>query len=438
LPRLQKMLSEFLKDLRKWDGAMGLSVIILAVSLIWTGCSEKSPRNEVTLKFSTWGSAEERVVIKGLVSEFEKTHPGVHVSLMHIPENYFQKLHILIAGDLTPDVMFLNSLSFPVYAENKILQPLDSALAKPQSTISRNMFYEPALEAMSWEGQLYAVPRDVSNLVMFYNRDLFRQAGLAEPTANWTLETMADMAGKLTKDTDGDGKLDQFGLSFAGKQAILWLPYLWSQGGDLFNADFTQFVLTDPQAVKALQFYADLRNKTHVAPTLKDSGNASMSQLFLQGKLAMMLNGRWSVPVLRQQATFHWDVAPFPEGENGSVVGIDASGYAISAKTAHPKESLELVQFLSSREAQAAFCKSGLIVPARRDVAESSDFLSAPPAHGHYFIDVIARGYPTHTPVRWNEISEELSVALEPVWEGNQSAQDAIESVAPKIRKLLP
>lgn len=438
LPDLRHLLSEVLLHRLQVFGMGLLGTLLIVMPFTWMGCQVSGSDKQVQIRLSTWGSAEEIAVIKNLIQDFESRHPQIQVNLLHIPENYFQKLHILIAGGLTPDVMFVNSLSFPVYAENSIFYSMDQWLDQSDTPLSRSMFFDQALKALSWKGKVYAIPRDVSNLVVYYNADLFRQAGLSPPSPRWTLEEMVALARQLTTDLDGNGTLDQFGISFYAKPPLFWLPFLWSQGGDLFSPDFQEFSLASPDAVKALQFYADLRHRWHVAPTLKDVGSTTMSQLFLQGKLAMMVGGRWSVPVLRQQARFEWDVVPFPHGKSGSVVGIDASGYAVSATTGHLKESLALVAFLSSREAQEAFNQSGLIVPARKDVAESRSFLSAPPEHGRYFVEVINQGYPTHVPERWNEIAEELNVALEPVWEGTQKAQDAIARVEPRIRKLLP
>lgn len=420
------------------SGFLLLLILLLSGLFAWgTGCSRKAADERVTIKLSAWGSAEETAVLKSLIQQFEKQHPRIQVELLHIPENYFQKLHILIAGGLTPDVMFVNSLSFPVYAQNNILLPLEEPLNDGQSPLSDRVFFEPALKALRWNGRLYAIPRDVSNLVVFYNQDLFQQAEVSLPRPDWTLEEMLALGKKLTRDTDGDGIRDRFGVSFFAKPPLFWLPFVWSRGGELFNPDLTQVRLTEPKAIEALQFYVDLRNRWHVAPTRKEVGSASMSQLFLQGDLAMLISGRWSVPVLRQQATFRWDVAPFPKGEAGSVVGIDASGYAIAKESKHPKESWALVAFLSSVEAQEAFSESGLIVPARQDVAQSPRFLEPPPLHGRYFIDAVAGGSPTHVPARWNEIAEELGLALEPVWEGTQQAEPAIRAVAPKIERLL-
>lgn len=164
-----------------------------------------------------------------------------------------------------------------------------------------------------------------------------------------------------------------------------------------------------------------------------------MSQLFLQQKLAMMVSGRWSVPVLREQAKFRWDVVPLPNGPAGSRVGIDASGYGISTQSQHPQESWALIRFLLSKEALLKVAASGLIVPAREDVANAPGFLNpgAAPVHSAAFIEVIAKGVPTHTPPRWNEFSEELGLALDPVWEGKQTPQVALQHAKPRLEKIL-
>ncbi|HEY9686171.1 MAG TPA: sugar ABC transporter substrate-binding protein [Coleofasciculaceae cyanobacterium] len=416
-------------------------LVLLALS---SGCAARQDDHGVILQLSTWGSAQEITVLKSLLQEFEQTHPNVRVNLLHIPENYYQKLHILVAGDLTPDVIFTNSLSFPIYAAHGVFMDLTPLLA--QSTdLSPKDFYPASLQAFTWQAApnqpiLGALPRDISNLVIFYNKDVFKAAGVPEPKAGWTWEQFRETARQVTLDRNNDGDPEVFGFSFYATPPLFWLPFVWSAGGDLFSPDLRHVVLDRPAATQGLQFYADLRNKWHVAPKKVESGGATMSQLFMQQKLAMMVNGRWSVPVLREQARFNWDVVPMPVGPSGrSRVGIDASGYAISAKTPHPRESFELIRFLLSKPAIEKVAESGLIVPARPDVAESELFLAPrqDPAHGKAFLNVITDGVPTHTPPRWNELSEELGLALESVWDGKQDADSAVRAANPKLERML-
>ncbi len=428
-------------------------LLTLALGCCLVNCGGDAQSSKTRIQLSTWGSAQEVTVLKTLLRDFERGHPKIQVQLLHIPENYYQKLHILVAGDMAPDVIFTNSLSFPIYASQGIFRDLRPYLA-PKATgasdgaseaLSEAQFYPQALKAFTWQPAtgkpvLGALPRDISNVVIFYNRDLLTQAGLSAPQPGWSWEQFREMADRLTVDVNNDGDPDQFGISFYSTPPLFWLPFVWSAGGDLFSPDLRQFTLNQPKALAGLRFYADLRNKWHVAPKKVESGGASMSQLFLQQKVAMLVSGRWSVPVFREQAKFHWDVVPLPVGPSGqSRVGIDASGYAISAKSKHPAESFELIRFLLSKTSVRTVTESGLIVPSRPDVATSAAFLSPDqaPAHGQAFLDVIPQGVPTHTPPRWNEVAEELGLALEPVWDAQQDAGEAMNQAKPKMDALL-
>lgn len=414
-------------------------VPILGLFFAWTvlntGCAPApNATAPITLRFSTWGSAEEMAILKTQLTGFEAQHPRIRVSVIHAPENYFQKLHILVAGGLTPDVMMVNSFDYPVYAHHGILAALDQPVA--QNNLAP-VFYPAPLKAFQYNGHLYALPRDVSMLAVFVNTDLFKASGIPVPPNNWTLSDLSQIAPKLTRDTNQDGQPEQFGLSFSSKPPLTWMPYVWSQGGALFSDDLQHVRLGEPKAVKALQAYADLRNHRHAAPSKTQVGNATMSQLFVQGKLAMLVSGRWSVPLLRKQAKFAWTVLPFPSGRAGSRVGVDASGYAMSASTQHPTESWALIQYLTSPKAQSALTQGGLIVPARRDVAESPVFLTPPAASSQVFLDAMTTGIPTQAPLRWNEMAEEINLGLEPVFDGTESAQTAVTKLVPKLEALL-
>lgn len=417
--------------------------LIGCLVLCLSACSRAPQDGKTHLQLSTWGSAQEMAVLNALIERFEAENPDIAVDVLHIPDNYYQKLHILIASGQAPDVIFTNSISFPVYAAHGVFRDLSGDLTASES-LKADDFYASALQAFHWktpQGEILgAIPRDVSNLVMFYNRDLFRQVDLPDPKKNWLWEDFLQTAQKLTVDDNHDGRPERFGVSFYAKPPLFWLPWIWSAGGNLLNADLTEIQIQQPEAVKGLQFYADLRNRYHVAPREVESAGTTASQLFLQQKTAMMVSGRWSVPVLREQATFDWDVVPLPVGPSGkSRVGIDASGYAVSADSPHPAESFRLIEFLVSCVAIEQVTASGLIVPARVDVANADVFLNTAqkPANSRAFVEVIDDGVPTRTPSRWNELSEILMLALQPVWDGKQSAADATRKVAPRLQPLL-
>lgn len=397
----------------------------------------QAARDPNTIQFSTWGSPEEMDILRPLVQEFEASHPELKVEILHIPDKYYQKLHALLAANLSPDVMFVNNIQFPMYASNQAFLNLEPYLAS-STALKAEQFYPKTLDGFRWQNQLQGIPRDASNMVVYYNQDLFDQAGLAYPSANWTMAEMIAKAKTLTVDNNQDGTPERFGVSFQD-YLLFWLPYVWSMGGDVFNSDRSQFTLNQPEALAGLQQHADLRFKEHVAPRSAEAGTLTMSEMFLQGKVAMIVNGRWAVPLYRQNIKFRWDIARFPAGPAGSIVDADASGWVISKTARSPDKAWQLVEFLASRKASEAFTKPGLIIPARKDVAQSQVFLSPgeAPAHAQVFLDALENGRPMPAVPYWNTVMDQVTQALEPVWEGRQTAAEALKGIEQKIQPLL-
>ncbi len=373
---------------------------ILAIfGLICLLCACNPKENRTVIQFASWGSKSEIDIIKPLLEDFEEENPDIKVDFMHIPQNYFQKIHLLFASNTPPDVIFINNLYLPVYANADVLEPIgDNA--------DCSFYEENVLKSLSWNGKLYAVPRDVSNLVIFYNKNLFDKAGLSYPSDKWTFREFLEMAKKLTVD-------GRFGVSFE-EDSLFFLPYLMSEGGGILSDDLSRIIIDELQSVKGLKFYADLRKKYHVAPKAEESASATMAQMFLQGKIAMHLSGRWLVPKYREEADFDWDIAPFPKGDKGSIVQLDSSGWAVSKNSKHKKEAFMLVNYLSSKQSIEKLTKSGLIVPARQDVQNSEYFLdNKKPEHAKVFLDVIKTSKPTPVNVNYRAVVDDLNQKFE-------------------------
>ena len=306
-------------------------LLLLLTIFLTTGCtSQKS--DIVTLKFSTWGSASEMSILKPIIADFEKQNPKIRIDLMHIPQNYFQKIHLLFASNLAPDVIFINNLNLPVYANH--LEPLN---------IDTNIYYKEPVAALSYQGKYLAIPRDVSNLVIYYNKDLFDMHNVPYPDNNWTLEDLLNKSLFLTNSS-------HFGISFED-DVYYALPYILTLGGDINNIN------------AGMKFYKNLVYKYRSAPSKSDVGSKTLGQMFLEEKIAMHLSGRWLVPKYTESAKFRWGVVIFP-----GVTPCDASGWAISKTSKHKEQAKRFIEYLSSKENIKKMSTSGLIVPARKDV----------------------------------------------------------------------
>lgn len=360
-----------------------------------TGCTPKDKRT--VIKFASWGSKSEIDIIKPLLNNFEKENPTIKVEFLHIPQNYFQKIHLLFASNTAPDVIFINNLNLPIFANANLLE---------ETSVNRKIYYPQALSALSYKGKLYAVPRDVSNLVVFYNKDIFDKKKVKYPQSNWTFNDFLKTAQDLTdKNT--------FGVSFE-ENSLFFLPYLMSEGGGILSDDLNKQILNTKQSQKGLRFYADLRKKYHVAPLKNESASETMAQMFLQEHIAMQISGRWLVPKYRTDAKFNWDVINFPKGDKGSIVQMDASGWAISKSSKHKTEAKKLIEYLASEASSEKFAQSGLIVPARIDSANSKVFLDGDkPKNAKVFLEVIKTSKPTPVSVNYNEILDNLNKKFE-------------------------
>ena len=168
------------------------SGIIIGLILLFCFVGIKKSDNLVHIQFATWGSESEINILKPMLEEFEKENPDIKVDLMHIPQNYFQKIHLLFASNTAPDVIFINNLYLPIYANAGVLEDLTDY------EFEYDKYFPKSVEAMKFKGKIYALPRDVSNLVVFYNKDLFKKYGVSYPVNDWTLDDLLKTAQKLT------------------------------------------------------------------------------------------------------------------------------------------------------------------------------------------------------------------------------------------------
>lgn len=310
--------------------------LFLTACFFLCGCVKNDQSVEI-ISFATWGSASEMAILKPIISDFEKQNTGIKINLMHIPQNYFQKIHLLFASNLAPDVIFINNLNLPVYANH--LMPL---------SLNKNVYYKQVADALSYNGKSYAIPRDVSNLVVYYNKDMFDSFKVAYPDKTWSLDTLLSKAQMLTSVTT-------FGIGYE-EDMFYVMPYILAFNESIYPAE-------NVKNLAGMKFYKNLVRKYHVAPSKADVGSKTLGQLFLEGKIAMHLSGRWLVPKYSESAKFNWDVINFP-----GAVPCDASGWAISKDSKHKESALKFVEFLSSKENITKMVASGLIVPARKDV----------------------------------------------------------------------
>lgn len=382
-----------------------LNFLALFLVSIFLTCGCKQNHNPKILTYSTWGSHSEMQIIKTLIKEFEEKN-DVKIKIIHVPQNYFQKLHLLFASNKAPDVVFINNYYLPLYAKANLLEKLD------KDKIQSYNYFENTLKAMSVNHDLYAVPRDISNMVVYYNKSIFLKKNVQFPDPKWTYDDFLKKAKKLT-----DSK--NFGIGFE-ENILFWEPILWAYGGEIFDNN-GELSLNSQESLAALKFYIELKNKEKVAPDKMQSANRTMAQMFLDEKIAMQISGRWLVPKYRKEAKFDWDIVPLPNGTHGSITGSDTSGWAISKQSKNKKLALDLILYLSSYNSINKITETGLITPARKDSANSNSFLNnEKPHNAKVFLEINKNAKVTNIPINYNEKIEKLTKELEPYFLGTE------------------
>lgn len=354
---------------------------ILLIPFLLCSCTS---RNYETISFASWGSITEVGILKKVISEFESENPDVKVKFIHIPQNYFQKIHLMFASNTPPDVIFLNNLYLPVYSD--YLEVLDNS-------VDADKFYPQALQGMSYGGKLLGVPRDISSLVLYVNTDVTKL-----PDKNWNLDELIKKCDTIKGKTD-------FCISY--EDTLYWvMPYLSYFGGGVLDRNSEDIIYSD-KSVEAIDFYKSLKTKKY-APEKSQVGSSTLAQMFLDGKIAFYLSGRWMYPKISEKADFNWSVINFPYGI--SPQACDVSGWAV-AKTSKNKESaIRFVQYVSGEKTSKYFADTGLIVPARMD---SAKVLNNNRHNEKVFLEIIEKSENTSVRKDYNKLTDKLNKELD-------------------------
>jgi multiple sugar transport system substrate-binding protein len=419
---------------------------IIALFILY-GCGQQgitsSEMGKTVLTIATWDNSSTQIIRLPFVKEFERLHPNIKLKFIDVAgAQYYAKLQTMIAGGTSPDAAYLAYDEIPIFATKKAILPLEPFLAK-SNDFDFSGYYPRVVEMLKFQNKTYAVSRDFTVFALYYNKDMFDKAGLSYPDETWDWNKFLDTARKLTKDTNGDGKIDQYGFS-----PEPWLDsfiyWIWENGGEIISEDLKTCIIDKPETVNALQFVADMRTKYKVAPSVivtQQPGQGSVD-LMSAGKLGMYVNGSWMLSELRKKAKFRWDVAPVPKGPKGRATVLFTVGMVIPSGSKHPEEAWEFLKYLGGPPGQSFFGNTQIAsgIPAIKSIAESTVFEdpALPPEH----IDILLQAASEYArPLRlvpqMSDVYEVLQPATDRLWIGKITAKQMAAEIKPQLDKIL-
>lgn len=410
--------------------------LILACLLLIVGCQLKSPPNDLEIvQLTLWQGVNppaNRDVLQALIERFNREHPKIQVTSLYVGQEDQQMPKILasVVGKSPPDLLWFNSTITAQLVELNAIRPMDDFWA----TSPLKSEIDPALfESMQFQDHFWSVPFGTNNAGIFYRPSLFKAAGISQLPQTWA--ELRQVAQTLTKDTDGDGRIDQYGMLLPlGKgewTVFMWLPFLWSGGGEL--TDDSQAVnLVNQKATSALQFWRDLIDDGGAVLSLPERGY-EMNR-FLAGKVAMQLSGPWTLGQL-QQTGVDFDVFPIPSGGRQATVVGGENLFLFKTTEEREKAALTFAKFVISEEFQTQWAMETGYLPVNLKARQSPTYQAFLQQHpqAKVFLEQAKFGRSRPILAGYSRISDSIGRAIESVLLGKSSPQTALSTAQHRL-----
>lgn len=345
--------------MRKTARNLALFVLIVAMAVgVLPGYRAALAQEKVKVTFWNGFTGPDRPALEALVQQFNESQTAVEIEMTIMPwDSLYQTLLGALSSGEGPDIIGVNFNYVPVYASSGYVADLTSYLVEG-TNLDPALWPESLVERLQYDGTFYAVPINFATLLMYYNKDLFTQAGLDADNPPKTWDEWIAALRALT----GDGV---YGIAIGERQTIPnWPILLWGTGGDVVMDG--ESGLNSPETLEALNIWGPLVRDEGISPF--GLTGAEADQLFQSERAAMGITGPWMVNGFLE-AGINFDVTPIPEGPAGPVTLADSVVFMVTEASTKKDAAVEFIDFWNSREAQLYWSQQTGFPPARLDLA---------------------------------------------------------------------
>ncbi|WP_109209025.1 MULTISPECIES: sugar ABC transporter substrate-binding protein [Microbacterium] len=417
-------------------------------ALTLTACGGGAGEGDAdTIQFMFRGGPDEKAAYEAAIERFTED-TGVKVDMIVTDaDQYATKLQAAVSGGKVPDVFYIEQANLQSYVHSGVLMDITDLVE--ESDIDLDNIWQFGVDSYRFdgtlqgtpEGKLYGLPKDVGPFAFGYNKTMLEEAGipLPDPATGYTWDEFVDVTKQLTVDKNGDGTVDQWGTGLNVQWNLQSL--VWSNGGDWTNEDRTEVTVDTPEFAEALQWFADLTNVEKVTPSASDAATLDTYQRWMAGEIGFFPVGPWDVSVYND-LDFEYDLIPWPVGSTGEqATWLGSLGIGVSATSKNPEASVDLVTYLSTDvEAQESLVAANIQIPNLIDMAEEwAAEEGAEPANRAEFVN-IAQNTGRAMPAAYTYGAawyDELWTNIQPVLDGEQTAEDYLAEVQPRMQTLL-
>lgn len=392
-------------------------------------------RAAVTLRVTTWGGVAEQNTYNQIVKKFEARNPDIKVKVEVLPwPEYWSRLTVQLVGGIAPDVMRMSGAFFGRLVRDGVLLNLEPLVARDKIDMENDFLPQGGI--FQYQGDYYGL-HDLGDIVaLYYNRDMFDAAGVNAPTESWTWNDYLAAAKKLTRDANGDGRIDRWGAEMIMQDMqSYWYNFLLQNGTTALNKEKTKSLLDTPAAIEAFEFMYSFY-KLGYSPV---PGVTGAQDDFMEEKTAMANRLTPLNITALANVKFDWDMAPLPNGKRRASE-MNWVAWTISRTTRNREAAWKLVRFLAEEGSWVlADTRQGL--PSLKAAALSDRFL-APLAKGPKNLrSTLLATLPytadlQFTPT-WNDWTAVVWREMVTVINGQKSVENALRSASDQINQLL-
>jgi len=410
------------------------SVTLVLVVLLFSGC-DTGMGGKVTIRFWNGFTGPDGRTMLRMVKRFNRENPDVHVMMQRMDwGTYYNKLFVAGLGGRAPEVFIVHAGNIQRFMQANFVRSIDD-LINGEHRIDETDLFENIWEVVEKDGQHFGLPLDVHPLGMYYNKKLFREAGIVDDKGEAkppeSREEFLDALTRLTRDIDGDGKIDQWGYVFTWFRTNLY-TMMRQWGGSFFTEDKSRCIMNAPENVEALQFCIDLIHKRNLVPSPE---NFDSWIGFRQGKVAIAFEGIYMLSDLTKQKDIEFGAAPLPL--LGKKPAAWAESHTICIKSEIEGKRLDaawrFAKYLSDNSLDWA---EGGQIPVRKSLRNSERFQHME-AQWQFAQEIPYVSYVPRVTFIFEFLSE-FDTAVEIALRGTLPAKEALDRAVENINKIIP